>query len=300
MKEKQSWDGRSKTSSLGMWIFIKIISFLGLLPAYILLAFVTIYYTVFSRALKKYIEAFRSKLWLTTDNWNVYKHIFTFGMNLVDKFAHLAVKKSPFTFVCIGEEHLVNALKKKKGLILLSSHIGNQEIAGNVLFDHIKTPVNFLMLDNEKKSIKKVTKKFTRNRKINIISTDIDELDKMIKVKTALNNNEIVCMLADRIMGNEQVKKLSFLGKEANFPTSPFNIAAITGSPVIAVVTVKTGLKQYTQKAYDFISFDNVTRTNRDQLIQKAMKKYVSILEEIVNEHPYQWFNFYDFWEEFN
>ncbi len=76
MKEKQSWDGRSKTSSLGMWIFMKIISFLGLLPAYILLAFITINYTVFHTDIKKQLKAFRSKLGLTTNIWNVYKHIF--------------------------------------------------------------------------------------------------------------------------------------------------------------------------------------------------------------------------------
>lgn len=299
MTEEKSWEGRSVASSGGIWIFMKAIRLLGLGPAYFILWFTAAYYTVFVRFYVKYLKSYRKKLNLKTNFWNIYKHDYYLGANMVDRFAHLVMKKSPFHFTCIGEHFLHEALNQKKGMILISSHVGNQEIGGDVLFEHLKTRVNFVQLDNEKESIKNVTKQATEKREINIISTNLDDLEMMIQIKNALNNNEIVCFLGDRVMGNEDSKPINFLGKETRFPTGPFRVALITGAPVITTVTVKTGFKTYLQKVYNQITFDNISRSDRDHYLQKAMEEYATNLEEMVREYPYQWFNFYDYWGEF-
>jgi len=58
----------------------------------------------------------------------------------------------------------------------------------------------------------------------------------------------------------------------------------------------ENGLKKYVFKAFAPMQFTGVTRENRDKMIYTAMERYVGILEQIVKEQPYQWFNFYDFW----
>lgn len=300
MTKEKKWDGQTKANPLGIRIFMFLISNVGVIPAYILLCFISGYYTLFRNwSHKKVIKAYRSKLGLKTNIFHIYKHNFSFGLNMIDRFAHIAGKKSPFKFLCIGEEYFNEALSKNKGLILLSAHIGNQEIAGDVLSEHINfTKINFLMLDNETKEIKKIFSRVTNNRLVNIIPTNSDGMDMMIKVKKALDNNEIVCMLGDRVMGKEPNIELEFLGKKAKFPTSPFNVAVLTGSPIITAATVKTGTYKYTQKVYNYISFENIPRNQRQEHIIKAMKQYVLILEDMVKTNPYSWFNFYDYWEE--
>ncbi|NVO03663.1 MAG: hypothetical protein HXX09_13285 [Bacteroidetes bacterium] len=300
MKKDKNWDGQTKANPLGIRIFMFLISNVGVIPAYILLFFISGYYTFFKNwHHKKVLKAYRSKLGLKTNIFHVYKHNFSFGLNMIDRFAHIAGKKSPFDFLCIGEENFRDALAKNKGLILLSAHIGNQEIAGDVLSEHISfTKINFLMLDNESKEIKKIFSRVSNNRQVNIIPTNSDGMDMMIKVKKALDNNEIVCMLGDRVMGAEPHIELEFLGKMAKFPTSPFNVAAITGSPIITAATIKTGVYKYTQKVYNFISFEKIPRSMRQEHIKNSMKTYVSILEDMVKNNPYSWFNFYDYWEE--
>jgi predicted LPLAT superfamily acyltransferase len=300
MNKRQSEQGRSVASSTGIWIFIKIIGALGLLPAYIMLVFVSLYYTIFIRFYFKYLKSYRTKLNLKTNIFHIYRHNYSLGANLIDRFAHLSMKKSPFKFTCIGENHLFEALDKKKGLVLISSHIGNQEIGGDVLFDHLPTRVNFVQLDNEKESIKKVTRKITEKRDINIIPTHIGGIEMMVQIKNAINNNEIVCFLGDRVVGDEDYQDVSFLGHSTKFPVGPFKVAAITGAPVVSTITVKTGLKNYSQRVNNLISFENVTSANRETEIKKAIEQYKSKLEEIVTDHPYQWFNFYDYWDEFN
>jgi hypothetical protein len=37
-------------------------------------------------------------------------------------------------------------------------------------------------------------------------------------------------------------------------------------------------------------------RSGRDRRIRDALYRYVELLEQTVRNHPYQWYNFYDFW----
>lgn len=298
-KEIKKWSGQSKTNWLGIWIFIQIIRFAGLIPAYFLLVFVAFFYALFNRSLHKYLRSFRKKIGLKTNFLHIYVHNFLFGLTMIDKFAFLYAKKSPFKSEIVGEHLFHSALNRGKGVVLLSSHIGPQEIAGEWLFNHTKVKINYLMLDNERKDIKKVTSKITEGRDVNIIPTNSDGLDMMVKVKAALDRNEVVCLLGDRVMGDESATEIPFLGSPVRFPTAAFTIAAITGAAIVIVATIQTGYKKYTHQAFNLISFDNVTRQNRSDVIHKAMLTYVSTLEKIARLHYWQWFNFYDFWNEF-
>ncbi|MBU0763454.1 MAG: hypothetical protein KJ607_01325 [Bacteroidetes bacterium] len=300
MTGRKEWDGRTKAGSSGIRFFMILIRYLGIYPAYFTLLFVAAIYTLIDAGLRRNLRAYRNRLGLTTDIFNIYGHTLAFGHAMIDRFAYLLLRRQPFRFTGIGEEQLVEALQKQKGLIILAAHIGNQEVSGDVLYARIRTRVNYLMLDNEKSDIRKVIEKASGGRNVNIIPTNADDIEMALKVKQALENNEIVCMLGDRVMGNESFLEIPFLGKNARYPTYPFEIAALTGSPVITTSTVKTGLRSYRFRVFDYIPFDNVSRSNRKAYIREAMQKYVAILEKIVTEYPRQWFNFYDYWEEFS
>ena len=40
-----------------------------------------------------------------------------------------------------------------------------------------------------------------------------------------------------------------------------------------------------------------VPRAQRDAAALELLERYAALLEEWCLAHPYQWFNFYDFWE---
>lgn len=299
MDKKKDWDGRTKAPSLGIRIFLWLITKLGLFPAYALLAFVSIFYTFNTSLHKKFIASYRNKLGLKTNYFQVYKHNFIFGIKIIDRYAHILKRKSPFKFTCIGEEHMHNALKLNKGLILLTAHIGNQQIGSDNLLVKMNTAINLLMFDNEKESIKDLVKNVDNIVKLNIIDVKQDSVAIMLDINNALERNEIVCMMGDRIAGKEKSVEVDFLGKKAEFPLGPFEIAMITGAPIITTLTVKKGYNSYLQKVYNYLHFENVERNQRKEYLKSHMIKYVEILEEMVKEYPYQWFNFYDFWKEY-
>jgi predicted LPLAT superfamily acyltransferase len=289
------WDGTSKGSPAGHWVFFRLISLFGLRPAYLLLVFVAFYYVLKDKNARRAVRIFRQQLGAKASLVAVYRHFFSFGVSLIDRYAFLIGKQSLFRFETIREDLIVAALAEKKGAILLGAHIGNWELAGNLLSDRINAAIYYVMVDAEKNDIRSISKQAMAQRRIKPIPVGPDGLELVLSVRNALRGNGLVCMLGDRTVG-QKGQQHSFLGKNVTFPVGPFAIAASTGAPIIPIVVTKSGMKEYTFKAFAPMRFDGVTPENRDKYIFTAMERYVGILEQLVKEYPLQWFNFYDYW----
>ena len=295
MSSPPAWDGTSKGSAAGNWVFIQLVSRFGLLPAYFLLAVVSLYYALFDKKSAAAIRALRDHHKLKTSLFHLYRHCFSFGISLIDRYTFLLGRQSFFVYESVREDVIEQALGRGKGVILLGAHIGNWEIAGNLLSKRLSAPLSFVMLDAERPVMRKILKKALDSRATDIIPIGSDGIELMFSVREALRKNGIVCMHGDRSVGTKG-EKHNFLGEDVVFPVGPFAIGAATGSPVIPVIVTKSGLKKYVFKAYAPILFEGVTPQNRDKYIFTAMERYVGILEQVVKEKPYEWFNFYDFW----
>ena len=57
-----------------------------------------------------------------------------------------------------------------------------------------------------------------------------------------LKNNEILCIMGDRLFGNASyAMDMDFLGDKALFPFSAYKLAAIAQKPIVVLNTFKTG-----------------------------------------------------------
>jgi predicted LPLAT superfamily acyltransferase len=123
----------------------------------------------------------------------------------------------------------------------------------------------------------------------------LGQVDSMLRVKHALEQGELVGMLCDRTLGDESGRKVSILGREANFPVGPFRLAAMLKRPVILIVGLYRGGKRYE------IHFEHLADFSQPgaQSVEQTIDRYVGRLEHYCKQAPYNWFNFYDFWDEF-
>jgi predicted LPLAT superfamily acyltransferase len=295
MTGQAAWDGKSRGSSTGTRIFIRIISVVGPFPAYVLCIFVSLYYAFFDAKGGAALRSFRSHLGRTTTVWHLFRHFFAFGMSLIDRYAFLTGRHRWFRFESFREDVMAQAAAKGVGAILLGAHIGNWEIAGNILPQKLNFPIYCVMLDAEDGDVREMFRKALDARKTTVIPVGPDGLDFVFRVRDALSHNGIVCMHGDRDMGAKG-QKHNFLGEDVVFPMGPFAIAAATCAPIVPIMVTKRGLRTYVFKAYAPILFEGITRENRDKYIFTAMERYVGILEQVVKERPYEWFNFYDYW----
>jgi predicted LPLAT superfamily acyltransferase len=102
-------------------------------------------------------------------------------------------------------------------------------------------------------------------------------------------------MMADRSTIKKHYKELEFFDAKANFNKNPFEIAYKTQKPLIVVFVIYQNLQTY---KLEFLEINMDKNKIQEQEVQKAMRTYVKKFEAIISEHPNQWFNFYNFWEE--
>ena len=292
------WKGQSKGNATGYKIFVFLIDKLGLGFAYFILHFVAFYFFLFSKKEKSYIKWYFLNIQGFSPQKSlkyVYKSFYSMGVTLLDKITFFSGAKVKFTFDYDGEEHMHQLAAKNTGAIIVGAHIGNWEVAGQ-LMERIDVKVNIVMKLNENEAIKEVIENSMVLKKMNIINIT-DELSYLIEIKKALDNNEFVILHGDRFVDDSNIIEMDFMGKKADFPMGPFILALKFRKPILFAFAMKESRNHY--HFYSTAPIYNEKRTDPKDLkiaTQKLIKKYIQNLEPMLLKYPEQWYNYYKFW----
>ncbi|MEP6748891.1 MAG: lipid A biosynthesis acyltransferase [Bacteroidota bacterium] len=290
-----SWQGKSKGIPLGYRIFVSILKDFGVLPAYLLLRLVALYYFFFSyKASKLIFHYFHKKLHY--NRWHslglLYKNYYRLGQTIIDKVVIMSGIDNKFTYNFDGEENLRKITALKKGGLLLSAHLGNWEIAGHLL-KRLETKINVVMYDGEHQQIKKYMEGVTGKRNMNVIVIK-EDLSHIYAISEALKNNELVCIHADRFVEGNKTMVSDFLGAPAKFPAGPFVLAATFKVPLSFVFAFKETSTHYHLYASDIKLYDEVSK---DKMMHQILREFAAEMEKKAKLYPEQWFNYYNFWQ---
>jgi predicted LPLAT superfamily acyltransferase len=300
MPQNNKWEGKSRGGLSGHKIFVFILNTFGLGVAYFFLRFVALYFFLFASSTRTSLKYFREihgyrRLRAFRA---VYRNYLWFGQILLDKVALLSGVKTNFTIEHEGhEENLARLRGAGRGSILLSAHIGNWEIAGQML-EVLNTRFHVLMYDNEVEAMKTYMSQVMGKKSFNVIAIRDGDMSHLIELHKAFSNNELVVMHGDRFLPGTPTLEKQFMGRAAKFPAGPFIMAAKFGVPITMVFAVKESKTHYhffARKAIEVKRTRN--RAELDQVISDCSDRYVSELEYMLKRYPTQWFNFYDFWE---
>ena len=105
-------------------------------------------------------------------------------------------------------------------------------------------------------------------------------------------------MLGDRATANEKTTQCNFLGAPATFPAGPILLASMTHCPVILFFGLYRGGNRYEIYFEHFADEIELARDRRIEGIEEWMQRYVARVEHHARSAPYNWFNFYPFWDD--
>ncbi len=221
--------------------------------------------------------------------WYVYLNHCKFSQVVIDRFAMYAGKK--FKVEVEGMDIFASLASRDEGFVMMSSHIGNYEIAGYSLVSDTKT-INAVVYGYEKQSVTDNRNNMFRKTNIRMIGIR-EDMSHLFEIDRALAAGDIVSFPSDRYMGATKTITAPFLGQEAKFPMGPFSVATMRGLDAIAVNTMKEGSRNYriyvTPLEYD-------KSASRKEQIRQLSAAYIAELEKRVRQYPAQWYNFFDFW----
>jgi predicted LPLAT superfamily acyltransferase len=273
----------------------------GIAWAYALLVPVGLYFVLFASAALRASHDYRRRLGCGGASrlagwWNGFRHFYSFGQTLLDRVAIIGGETKGFRFHFDGEEHLRSALERGRGLILVSAHCGNWEVAAHVL-GRLTVPVSIVAFEHEVAHIRTYFERVFADRRFSVISMD-GSPGMVLEILRTLARGEIVAMHADRVLDPTDQNSIivPFLGAPARFPTGPFQVAAVSGAPLIHTFAMREQTYHYRLHAYppEFLSFGK--RSERRGQLETWVGRFVAHLEEVLRRHPLQWHNFYPFW----
>ncbi len=293
------WTGKTRGGRFGNWWFIMLVRHFGLWPAYFWLLFVAAWFTVFARrearASRQYLERILGPQPFGKMPWLVFRHFYSMGVTLLDRIA-IINGTGKMTFDYDGEPALLKVLEENRGAILLTAHAGSWEMGGHLMARHGR-PINLIVLEREEQRIREMFDAALKARQFNILTASADPL-RSIAIVAALRRGEMVAMHGDRTFGSDAVVRVPFLSADATFPTGAYLLSAATGAPVVQVFAVRVKLRHYR-----FISFPaHYVKRERgpaqQQILQQSAAQYVANLTSVLKQYPFQWYNFYPFWDE--
>ena len=210
-----------------------------------------------------------------------------FGKYLVEFFRFTLISKKDLdkTFKIRGIENIDNALKKGKGAIVLTAHIGNWELGG-VFMGLSGYSISGVALPHRNRWINAF---FNRQRErigLNVIPSSGAALR---KVYEALQSNKIIALAGDRDF-SKTGKSLPFLGATKNIPRGPAVLAMRTGATIVPGFVLR---QEDDTQILEFLE-PLPSSTSEDEILQACCR----IIEEKIRHYPTQWLMFREFWKE--
>lgn len=294
----KKWSSKSIGSGFQHWIFYTLIRFGGRGAAHLLLRFVVLYYVLFSPSVRRRSFPYLSRRFPgkgpVARLMDSYRLSLGIGEVLVDRAA-LGILGAGQVSVSMAERaRLQELVREGKGLVLVTAHVGCWQAAMAAL-KFIGTPVN-LVIHRQEGDLDRHYFEHGGESPYRIIDP-AGYLGGTLEMMAALKRGEVVCIMGDRAMGSEtSTVSVEFLKGEVAFPFSPYKLAAATGAPVAVIFPIKLSPTSYALNLARVLRIPHLGGRFGEPY-RPFVKEYVEALEQFVEEHPYQYFNFFDMWE---
>lgn len=230
--------------------------------------------------------------------WHVIKHMQRFAGTTLDRVFLLARGERGFKVEAQGLDLLDECIALGRGVILLGSHHGSFEalraigarrpdVSLRVLLDKQKTPAMTELLEALSPGVGAC-----------VIDASQDGTSITLAMAEACSQGALVALLADRARDNELQRMAPFLGHDAPFPAGPWLLAHALQVPVMLCFGLYLGGNRYRLVFETFAERVIIPRQQRLAALDAVLQRYAQRLEHYVHLAPYNWFNFYDFWQQ--
>lgn len=272
---------------------------LGRRVIFVWLCVIVFYYFLFARNARRASRRFLQRAQQRAPKWwEIYRHLLTFAQVAMDRIYFLAGREQQFDVHIHGNE--IFDQYKQRGCFLLTAHIGS--------FDAMRVmgmgrradalPIRILLDIQHNANVMQLLQKLDPQLAAGVIDARTPAPALALMLSEAIEQGQLIGIMADRCVQGERRLGVDFLGEQAQFPAGVWQLAALLKAPVISCFGIYSGAKRY-DLYFDLISEQlGNSRQDRAAAISAGVTRYVTRLQDLVRKHPYNWFNFYDFWQD--
>lgn len=225
----------------------------------------------------------------------VYRHYHTFSRVILDRPFFLKGRLEEFDITINGGELVESLSERNQGCLLLGAHLGSFEVLRALGMISRRFPIKVLMYPENSRRIVGVLDRLNPHLAREVIP--LGRPDTMLLAKQHLDEGGMVGLLGDRITRGDKLVGTTFLGRPTSLPAGPMILAGLLQVPVIFFCGLYKGGSRYDVHFELFAERVTIDPRNRDRDLQIWIDRYAERLDHYCRLAPYNWFNFYEFWE---
>ena len=232
-----------------------------------------------------------------------YRHVHAFTATILDRLYLLRGRLGEFDVKMVGSDIVDAALADGRGAFLVGAHLGSFEVMRAVGEQIGGLRVAMVMYPDNAQKINAALRAIAPDNEPDIIA--LGRMGSMLAVRDWLDSGGLAGLLADRRLENasaragEREQRIDFLGHPATFADGPFRLAALLRRRVLFMAGLYDGGRKY-QVHFEVLADFSVPldAAERETMIAETVRRYAARVEQACRSHPYNWFNFHDFWQE--
>lgn len=286
-----------------LWVIRSIARYGGRAVARLCLYPITAYFLLVREPERRASREYLARVLARPPSWlDVARHIHTFAATILDRVFLLSGQLSRFDIRVDGLEALARRVDRGEGALVFGSHLGSFDALRVLVTTRPSLRVRIVLDISHNPALTQLLDALNPRLAADVIDAGQDGVAIVLAIQQALADGELVALLVDRAAPGEAVTRVPFLGNEAAFPNAPWLIAATLQVPVVLAFGLYRGGNRYDLRFEEFSDGpdtlrQHVSRRDRREAVAAVVRRYAARLQVQVLGAPYNWFNFYDFWD---
>lgn len=289
------------SASLGIRLLFLVYKLFGRLPVLLILYPVILWFLIFSKVARRSSYDYLERLYQYSGgvtpkpSWiNVYRHIYSFGECILDKLIIWSGNINDLNYSLDQIKEFDDLTNEGKGAIIVVSHLGNLDFCRAIARLHPNIDLTVLVHTIHAVKFNKLLKAINPDSALNIIQVSKFSMQDAMFLSERIQKGGLIAIAADRVpltWGNTIA--VSFLGSKADFPLGAYLLGKALGCGLLFLMAVKVNghYEVSSKKIADF------SDPNKQDSVELAAKKFADSLKDGCLRSPFQWFNFYPFWQ---
>jgi predicted LPLAT superfamily acyltransferase len=257
---------------------------------------ITLYFFLTSRNTRQASYAFLERALGRPATWrDSFRQHRYFACTILDRVYLLSGRYQSLDIRIHGEEPILEQISNGSGCVILGSHLGSFEVLRSLGARRDEFSIRVLMRHEQNQVITEFLNELDPN--IADVVIPLGHLDSMLRVQEEVDQGALIGLLGDRAVPGEDSHMCMFFDKPAPFPLAPMKLAMILKIPVYLFFGIYKGGNRYDIHFELLTDALDVGRGERHKMATQLTERFASQLEHYAATAPYNWFNFYDFWQ---
>ena len=197
-------------------------------------------------------------------------------------------RRAPRLLTVTGYDDLVRAQRAGQGVIMLTGHFGNWELAG-VALSRMGFPISAVALSHRDPRVNRLFNAQRERCGIDVIPVGLQAGQGCL---AALRRGRVLGIVADRDFGTEGVA-VSFFGRPVIVPRGPATFSLRTGAPLMTCGMRRTGRWQFHFQIDPPVAL--APSGEPSDAVQRLTQAYMERFERLIRQDPSQWLMFRSF-----